>query len=302
MNISEETIDSFLRGDLSGADLEKFNSALAADPKLQQEVSIQRDIVESLKQYRHQQLKNRLNSIEMKPVAVGTFSSAYVKIAASIGVVALLVGGYLFFNKNNAASSISADNTENTAINSEIGNNVTAGAETSTPTEIAATTKPSATENVSNVDATTSSKKSTTSDSKKSSSINEKGSKKSASYSEPSDTEMNEDYSVDKVNDDFSIPTINDGAASISAPQIKVSIVKEKNLGYRFFNNQLFLHGNFSNSTYELYELNNKPSKQLFLYFESNYYELIQGKTKVTSLTPITDKTTLLQLTQLREH
>jgi hypothetical protein len=301
MNISEETIDSFLRGDLSGADLEKFNSALAADPKLQQEVSIQRDIVESLKQYRHQQLKNRLNSIEMKPVGLGTFSSTYIKLAASIGVVALLVGGYILFNKNNVSSSISTNEAEKATVNSEIGESITTGAETPASDKTIANTTTAATENTS-ISSETASKNPAVSDTKKSSSNNVKGSKKSTAYTEPSDTEMNEDYAMDKVNDDFSIPTINDGSASISAPQIKVSIVKEKNLGYRFFNNQLFLHGNFSNSTYELYELNNKPSKQLFLYFENNYYELIQGKTKVTDLIPITDKTTLLQLTQLREH
>src|SRR6478609_7091153 len=98
MNISEETIDAFLRGDLSETEVAAFNKAVSADPKLQQEVSIQKDIIDAVKQNRHQQLKDRLNAIDVKPVGVGFFSSPYFKLAASIGVVALIVGSFSMFN------------------------------------------------------------------------------------------------------------------------------------------------------------------------------------------------------------
>src|SRR6187402_149621 len=104
MNISEETIDSFLRGDLSETELTAFNKAVSADPKLQQEVSIQRDIIDAVKQNRHQQLKDRLNAIDIKPVGVGFFSTPYFKLAASIGVVALIVGSFSVFNNNTKES------------------------------------------------------------------------------------------------------------------------------------------------------------------------------------------------------
>ena len=113
---------------------------------------------------------------------------------------------------------------------------------------------------------------------------------------------MDEQFNIHPQTDGVDMSSINHGSVTGTASQVKVNIVKDKDLAYRFFNNQLFLHGNFSNSTYELYELNNSPSKQLFLYFDGNYYELIQGKTKVTALTPIKDKSTLAQLSQLRAH
>lgn len=301
MNISEETIDSFLRGDLSETEQTAFNKAVAADPKLQQEVAIQKDIIDGVKQHRHQQLKDRLNAIEVKPVGVGFFSSPYFKLAASVGVVALLVGSFSIFNNNtieNTATVVesSPTGTESTEKSTEVSSIVSAENITSETEKTASKTA----EN--NVTAQTS--KVVASASKTTQSSHAQNTASDNTFEEVSDEPMDSDNTIEGVNDNFNMPTMNHGgnASNISSPQIKVSIVKENNLGYRFFNNQLFLHGNFSNSTYELFELNNKPSKQLFLYFESNYYELLQGKTKVTSLTPITDKVILLQLTQLREH
>jgi hypothetical protein len=307
MNITEEIIDSFLRGDLSEAEQAAFNKAILADPKLQQEVSIQKDIIDSVKQHRHQQLKDRLNAIDVKPVGIGFFYSPYFKLAASIGVVALLVGSFVWFNNDNKEESAA------TVESSVTGVELTA--KTDEPASIASTetSKPnSESEKIISAPETTTAAgtvttASTTATVSKTNNKSDLKSQKNASdanFENLSEESIESDNTIDGINDNFDMPAMNHGGntSSISSPQIKVSIVKENNLGYRFFNNQLFLHGNFSNSTYELFELNNKPSKQLFLYFENNYYELLQGKTKVTSLTPITDKAILLQLTQLREH
>ncbi|WP_018342967.1 hypothetical protein [Cytophaga aurantiaca] len=304
MNITEETIDSFLRGDLNSAETAAFNKAVSADPKLQQEVSIQKDIIDSVKQYRHQQLKNRMNAIEVKPVGFGFLGSPYVKLAASVAIVALIVGSFSLFNKGNEGSTVAVesntidDNTSATAANTEIESPVVSSSQTTSGSEtpsVAADQKTTATSVIPN------NTKAVSGSSKKSKSQNNAS---DVAHTDLSEEPLDTDNAIDGINDNFDMPAMNHGGntSTISSPQIKVSIVKENNLGYRFFNNQLFLHGNFSNSTYELFELNNKPSKQLFLYFENNYYELIQGKTKVTSLKPITDKAILLQLTQLREH
>lgn len=302
MNISEETIDSFLRGDLSETELTAFNKAVAADPKLQQEVSIQRDIIDAVKQNRHQQLKDRLNAIDVKPVGVGFFSTPYFKLAASVGVVALIVGSFSVFNNNTKENTSTVVESSATGLGSEteVTSPIASAESTSSATET--TNSAASVEQTKNTSTAQSSK--VVAPSKSTNSSNAKNTASDATYEDLSEEPIDSDNAIEGINDNFNMPTMNQGgsASGASSPQIKVSIVKENNLGYRFFNNQLFLHGNFSNSTYELFELNNKPSKQLFLYFENNYYELIQGKTKVTSLTPITDKAILLQLTQLREH
>jgi hypothetical protein len=298
MNITEEIIDSFLRGDLSGAELEAFNKALASDLSLQQDVSIQSDIVDSIKQHRHQQLKNRLNAIDMKPVGFGFFSSGYAKLAASVGVVALLIGGYTLLSDSKNIDDASVANDSNTKeISTTVqstDSTVTLSQNTTNANEIAAA---NADKNSINLTTTSPLKKSVGSKN------NKQQAQQSTTYQEPNAETSDVDYNTDELGDNITMPSINTGGASASStPNIKVNIVKEQDLGYRFYNNQLFLHGNFTSSTYELYELNNKPSKQLFLYFESNYYELIQGKTKVTKLSPITDEAVLAQLIQLRTH
>jgi hypothetical protein len=311
MNITEETIDSFLRGELNSTETEAFNKALASDSKLQQEVSFQKDIIDAVKQHRHQQLKDRLNAIDVKPVGVGLYASPYFKLAASIGVVALIVGSFSLFTNNglneNTATVIESSPTGTQSIDESITVPL-ASSQTNSEAEntISKVEKPASASIITdnNAVASTDSKTSTKKPANNAAVPISKAAADNASYEDRAEEPMDSD-NIGGINDNFNMPSMNHGgntASSISSPQIKVSIVKENNLAYRFFSNQLFLHGNFSNSPYELFELNNKPSKQLFLYFENNYYELIQGKTKVTALTPITDKTILLQLTQLREH
>lgn len=302
MNISEEIIDSFLRGDLNSAETEAFNNALSADPELQQEVSIQKDIVEALKGHRHQQLKNRLNSIDVKPA--GVFGSSYVKLAASMGMVALLVGSFALFSTDDPKESGLVQTRTTTSSESNKNQPLSVSEELSQADQpqtkvLAAATEHSGTSVNSkavSVDAETNSVKNSSID---------KTTKKSAAkltYSEIDADEMDGGFTIQPQTDGVDMSAVNHGSATSTTSQVKVNIVKDKDLAYRFFNNQLYLHGNFSNSTYELYELNNSPSKQLFLYFAGNYYELIQGKTKVTTLTPITDKATLAQLSQLKAH
>lgn len=309
MNISEETIDSFLRGDLSGTELENFNQALKSDPKLQQEVSFQQDIVDSIKKHRHTQLKNRLNSIEVSPVSTGTATSTYIKLAASIGVVALLIGTFAVVSNRDTEVKITSLNSAETPQLKDDA--ISETAKNTTPSNIASTEQKTTVSKAPKleVEDTHASKTASVSDKKTnvktSSNTSSSHANQVATHSNlPDDEDMtSEDMSFDSRVENFSVPTINNtDHSNISASVVKVNIVKEKNLAYRYFNNELYLHGNFSNSTYELFELNNKPSKQLFLYFENNYYELLQGKTKLTNLVPITDKATLLQLAQLREH
>ncbi|MBC7451367.1 MAG: hypothetical protein H7259_07745 [Cytophagales bacterium] len=297
MNISEETIDLYLRGDLSEPELQAFKRAIDADPKLKQEIDFQSDVVNSLKNYRHQQLKSRFDKLEIPAggniIGSGYTSSIYTKFAASILVVALLIGG----------SSIWLNN-QNPTQTPDSNNSVAVVPTTPSPSKNEVTK----TENSSAVIANTTQENvisANTSQAKKASKTTVKVSIKQNRIrkdSELFDEVAGEQNSPDMLNPDFEMPVINDGTSSAGIQNVKVNIVKEKNLGYRFFNNQLFLHGNFSNSTYELFELNNAPSKQLYLYFENNYYELLQGKTKVTSLNPITNKATLVQLNQLRER
>lgn len=301
MNITEEMIDSFLRGDLNSAETEAFNKAVSADPKLQQEVSIQKDIIDSVKQFRHQQLKDRLNAIDVKPVGVGFFASPYVKLAASIGVVALIAGSFSLFNNTNENPATAVVESSATGIDPTHSTSLT---ETAPASDVTVSATESAASAKTDSKPTAASTNAATAGSTVNNTKTQKTASDVAAHVDLSEEPMDTDNTIEGINDNFNMPTMNHGgsASGVSSPQVKVSIVKENNLGYRFFNNQLYLHGNFSNSTYELFELNNKPSKQLFLYFENNYYELIQGKTKVTALTPITDKTILLQLTQLREH
>jgi hypothetical protein len=309
MNISEEIIDSFVRGELKGSELDSFNNAVASNPQLQEQVAFQKEIVGSINQFRHQQLKSRLNAIAVKPVGVSLLTSNYAKIIATITALAILLGGYAVYDNlytNTNAIVSNTNSSETTIITSGTStlqsNNSPSNKEvTTTTTEVHKQSKSNTAKStqVNTKAASVNTTATKTADPSRKASESNKESVINTDYSDP---QMESDNMIDGINDNFEMPSMNTGGvrSSTSAPQIKVNIIKDNNLGYQFFNNQLFLHGNFSNSTYELLELNNKPTKQLFLYFEDNYYELIQGKTKTTPLSPIKDSTVLLQLNQLR--
>jgi len=284
MEYSEEIIEHYLRGELSGTELSAFERSMQADPKLRQEVSFQKDILNSIQSFRHQQLKSRLNAIEIN-TGNGLFSSVYFKFAASIAVVASLVVGTIFWTQ-----STSNKTTKNTSP-APLEHSSTASVTSETQSVSASQTNSQQTSSVKQTSASkTSAVKSNT-----------KGAQ-DISSSSVADESIPAIDQTEGINADFEMPDATVGAGNVSVQNIKVNIVKENNLGYRFFNNQLYLHGNFSNSTYELYELNSSPKKQVFLYFENQYYELIQGKTKVTPLVSIKDKSVLDQLNMLRNR
>ena len=294
MTISEEIIDLYIKGELSESQLDSFNKAIASDPNLQKEVDLQSDIINSIKQYRHQQLKSRFNSIEIP--AASPSNSVYWKFAASLAFVAALIGGTSIL-VNNQNSTNTSDLKQVNSLETVTSHNHINTTENTSSIAPFLNDDPNNTNNNSTVSLNSKNK------SGKASKPTIKSN--TATIDNPSTTseeEMVMDSNPDRMNGDFEVPSINDGNSNSGIQNIRVNIIKEKELAYRFYNNQLYLHGNFGKSPYELYELNTSPEKRLYLYFESNYYELIQGKTKITSLTPIKDKASIDQLDQLRER
>ena len=83
-----------------------------------------------------------------------------------------------------------------------------------------------------------------------------------------------------------------------SVQNVSIKTIEDNALGYRYFNNELYLHGNFSKDKYKL--INAASQKEMYLYFDNQYYLLKQGTTKVTPLKAIADKQLISRLEILR--
>ncbi|MBK6264801.1 hypothetical protein JKA74_07115 [Marivirga sp. S37H4] len=71
--------------------------------------------------------------------------------------------------------------------------------------------------------------------------------------------------------------------------------VKEK-YHYKYFNNKLYLYGDFQNEPYEIIELHSQGKKQLFLSYQDSIYIINDNVTNITSLEKVKDEMLILEL------
>jgi hypothetical protein len=90
-----ELINAYLDNELSAADRSTFEQRLQGDSELQQELALQKDIIEGIRVARKTELKQMLNNV---PVGHTTFWSTG-KIVSVLAIVAVAVVGVVYFNQ-----------------------------------------------------------------------------------------------------------------------------------------------------------------------------------------------------------
>ena len=89
-----DLIDAYLNGEMTDQEAIEFENQLQKDPLLENEFQWQHDIVNSIRDFRQAELKATLNAVDVG--VGGTFTA--LKIAAGIGVMALLGFGVYYFS------------------------------------------------------------------------------------------------------------------------------------------------------------------------------------------------------------
>jgi hypothetical protein len=91
-------------------------------------------------------------------------------------------------------------------------------------------------------------------------------------------------------------------AEGVSEIEISHEEKTAKELKYKYLNKKLYLYGNFGNVAYELLELNSNMGKKLFLFHNNKYYQLEENQTTVSSLKPLSDTLVIQELDTLRQN
>jgi len=285
----KDLIDSFIKGNLSASDTAQLNNEALHHAQLQGEMDLQKSIVESLKASRKAELKARLQAIEVAPVA----SSHLWKYAAVVcGLLLTGVATYYFSTVKEQGSEeaevthIPLSLQENTATKSEVA-----------PLAIE--------EPISNAD---SERKQTESSVVKNT---KKETKKVVEPQAPEagvplSPELNapEAISHEPLNKEIINPEHGLGKTShVNASMTGVEVVKSKKhkFHYRYFDNKLFLYGDFEAKTYEILELNTHNGQELYLKFENKYYDLEPNKTEISKLETVKNKETLKELEEIQK-
>jgi hypothetical protein len=280
----KEKIDAYLTGDLSETERMTFESGMESDPAFKAEVEFQKDVVDTLKEYRKTQLKARLNNIN---VSSGTGGSSFVKYAASVLVVASIGAGIIYLTNRNEKPVVEQPVViENTNTSDELTNS-------------------ESTEKLVSIGETAEKK-----DKKK------KGNS-AQNTKDNSNTSPSNDLTK-PVEPDFNLPTehladgedFNGGHVDVPSGDIAKGAVKNvkgidaisindkntKELSYQYFNNKLYLFGDFNARPYELIEYNSNKKPRLFIKFDGAYYELRNNQTKQTPMKEVSDSELANQL------
>jgi len=281
-----ENIEAFVENNLSAVDRANFENAMAKDPLLKNEIELQNNIIDTLKQQRKAELKSRLNNIEVN------LSPSYsvAKIAASViasGIIAY--GIYTFVNNDPTV----ATNTQTKEIKPQIAEKTSV--DPSKPTVSAPIENSEPIQNKINSPSKEQSNKIT-----------------HKVIETPTEVVSPLDHSPDMTeieNDQFQKEekiTLPDGRIAQTAEtkngiDISVNSSTKDQFHYQFYNNKLFLFGDFNANTYEILELNTYKGKQVYFYFNKSYYLLKANQSKTTPLQKITDKKVIAELDKINK-
>jgi hypothetical protein len=301
-----ENIEAYITNKMSAGEKAFFEHELAKDPLLHNEIDLQKDIVEALKSNRKAQLKNRLNNIQID----NTVNYTGLKVAASVLFAGLIsFGGYNLITSNKQ-SNIAVNNTSTVITNPE--KTTTANNKSKEEVVITENEKENNSKSTqSNIQGTVISKNktgNTTTYTRTTKTIittqTTVESDKLPDFNTPDVKDRHDEGDAIRTDNNINMPKgeVGNTSGQASLDNLIVDVVKDKNhnLFYQYYNNKLFLYGDFDSKPYEILELNTVKDKQLYLYFEGKYYSLKQNQIDMTALTVIKDKGTFSKLELIR--
>jgi len=282
-----EQVDNYLKGKLSETERVAFDEKMQQDPLLQSEMKLQQDIFQAISETRKAKIKARLNQIpvDQSPWAIGS----PFRIAAVVSALFITsVGTYLALTPSDTSVLTPVDialsnppNTENQPVvqppkpivNSEaIPDVVIAEPDNNTLVADALPTK-----------------------------IQQPAVRELPTIRRPAVTA---EFSEDAVQFDYSdfetpqkqaLQTNDAGESNISVERV---LDKVYPFHYQFYDDKLFLHGDFAEEPYRIIALNTESGRNLFLKYAENYY-MLEEQTEVSPLVLIQDIGLVKQLIRL---
>ena len=298
--IKEDQIEKYLMDQLSPTEKADFEIEMTKDPNIASEVDMHSSVIEGLQNYRHSQLKTRLNNL---PTPTSTLPLNTIKIGA--GMMAL-ISGLLILTWNLTTEDPKITNPQLIEIPDQ------------SELLIEETVEANILETEEKLDYLSNDNQQVT---KNNSIPSEIASKENKSLVETNNISVKEEQDANPV---FEIPTgvnedntndqlINKGdnpsipqsivANTTEITKAKIGVETNKSIEkhkfhYKNYNNKLYLYGNFSES-YEVLELKNDNSKDLYMYYQDEFYKINTDVFEPKELQTISDPSLIKKLSQL---
>lgn len=323
-----DLIDSYLSGGMTPSEETSFMDLIETDPILKEEFLFQQSIVGGLKEYRKNELKNRLSSIS---VGIGFFgflmNASYYKVMAAaltLGIIGYgtyyTISEFLFEEEVQQAEQFSIQSKELLGMEvdhpqlnfsalqiPEVVEYATAllANETVAESNEAANIEPvKIVQTRRKTDAKKNPSKEVVSFKEDVETVN--GSNQLASVPEFTVPEINEEPVEEESLNGVSINVNNLESIGISESEegnkVEIEQVKRNNKvrQYKFEEGKLYLYGDFSGDPYELLEINSKGQKTLYFYHHKLYYRLDRYQKSATTFEQITNKKLIRELEIIR--
>ncbi|WP_028979396.1 hypothetical protein [Sporocytophaga myxococcoides] len=295
---SQDKIDDFLSGKLSGTEKLMFEEYMTKDPLVSNELKLQEDIINHLKGQRKAELKARLDNINVSAAS----SYTGLKIAAGI-VGTLLLSTTLYFTLFNN----SADQPVSTHQSSEhqIANTPDEVFTPQTEAEVITSETSSAAPILESENKFEIKRESRIAQLKKHPEqvVTETSNPQIfTNTSEPNISDFeSEDFNTENSVQPQKGEIQGSDAAKLDNITVKIAQKKNKDFHYQFFSNKLFLYGKFDEKPYEILELNSKGGRELYLKYDGSYFSLKSNQVDIAPLKEIHDKDITRQLESLKK-
>lgn len=270
-------MDDYLSNRLSAEDKAAFEQQVQADPQLAQELDLQKNLVDGIRQARAVELKSMLNNVPVSPINGG--SSMLMKVGTWAVVAGLVVTG-IYFYSTQGEESVTGEPKMLSVQKPEVKPAVSEVPETETEPVTEKKEEPA-------------------------SKVEEKVKKAdpqpepSPAPAKPLDVYVPAEEATDEKTKQYEREQIENIKKSFVTSSIEVetdTMSKKYSFHYIFKNGKLILYGAFEKNLYEILEFIGDDKRTVVLFYKSNYYLLDIDKTQPTKLTPIHDQKLLKML------
>jgi hypothetical protein len=284
LNYSER-LEAYLRNELPENERAEFEEMLRQDPLLQNELQLQQDIIASIGEFRKQELKQRLNRIDVSDSGKGNVGNFAIGSMMIGGIVIIGLAG--LFLLNHPATEINPSEMVGAAVKTDAlpdSGEKEQITESTRITENAETTTPAQEETSADANTTESS---VIKPQVKKSPVAAKPELKPVVPSDEIDAELLQEQEPAKDHD-LIMPETRI-ASSAHALDNKLIIVDNTNpkvkLQYKYTDGQLYLFG--VEKTYHIIDL--PDHSQRYVYYEGNYYRLNKSQTEIAPMPKVTN-------------
>ncbi len=284
-------IEAYYDGSIDPLQKAMLESKIQTDPLLRAEFDLQSQIIEGIADVRKHELKQRLSAIDVNGTGSFLLGSGVKWLAAGLSVAVIFsVWLYWFTNTSENTDSIHLQNKDLMAVN-----------ESNYP-PIPTVLKKNLLEE--NEEKEVGNNKSSTSKKEIDKIQNETLEENHTAKVKPQSllTFQDDNLFTPATEKDFSKTIdrdVNRNMVSETKIEFLDPIQESSHYHYKYFNNKLYLFGNFNNEPYQILELHNKGKKQLFLSYQKTIYHIESGKIDITPLTEVTDQMLILELNMI---